>query len=79
VFSIGPFSNRWLVWATVASLVLLLAAIYVPFLQVVFGTLPLGLNDWLMMLPFMFIAPVTAELTKLYLKRRAERLALARA
>jgi len=27
----------------------------------------------------MFIAPITAELTKLYLKRRAERLALARA
>jgi P-type Ca2+ transporter type 2C len=79
VFSIGPFSNRWMVWATVASLVLLLAVIYVPFLQVVFGTLPLGLNDWLIMLPFMLIAPVTAELTKLYLKRRAERLALARA
>ena len=77
VFSIRPFSNRWMVWATSASLVLLLAVIYVPFLQLFFGTLPLGLGDWLVMLPFMFVAPVTAELTKLLLRRRVGRLAYA--
>ncbi len=70
IFSIGLFSNRWMVWATSASLMLLLLAIYVPFLQPFFGTIPLSWGDWLMLLPFVFIAPVAAEVTKLFLRRR---------
>ena len=75
VFSIGLTSNKWMVYATGASLLLLLATVYIPFLQPFFGTITLGLNDWLMMLPFMFVAPVTAELTKAFLRWRAERVA----
>jgi Ca2+-transporting ATPase len=42
-----PFSNRW-IWAAVAISVLLqIVVIYVPFLQAAFGTVPLGLTDWL--------------------------------
>ncbi len=70
VFSIGVFSNRWMVLATGASLALLLLVIYTPFLRPFFGTVPLGLNDWLILLPCFLVAPVAAELTKVYLRRR---------
>jgi Ca2+-transporting ATPase len=72
IFSIGIFSNRWMVWATSASMLLMLLVLYVPFLRPFFSTVPLSLGDWLVMLPFMFIAPITAEVTKFFLKRRVD-------
>ena len=41
IFSIGLFSNRWMVWAVGASLLLVLMVVYVPFLQPFFDTVPL--------------------------------------
>ncbi len=73
VFSIGIFSNKWMQWAVGSSFVLLLLVIYVPFLQPFFGTVSLTLNDWLVMLPLMFLAPIAAEVTKVYLRRRTHR------
>jgi Ca2+-transporting ATPase len=69
IFSVGLFSNRWMLWATSASLVLLLGVLYAPFLQPFFKTVSLNLADWLVMLPFMIVAPVTAEITKFFLRR----------
>ncbi len=71
LLKIGVFGNKWMQYAVGASLVLLLAVIYVPFLQKVFGTVALTFGDWLMMLPFILLASVAAELTKAYLRRRA--------
>jgi Ca2+-transporting ATPase len=73
VFSIGVFSNRWMVWAVGASLVLVLMVVYVPFLQPFFDTVPLTLNDWLMMLPFFLASAIAMELLKLYFRRRSEK------
>jgi len=42
----------------------------VPFLQPVFSTVPLGASHWLTILPFAFVAPVAAEVTKVFLRRR---------
>jgi Ca2+-transporting ATPase len=72
-FSIGLTSNKWMVYATAASFMLLLSTIYLPFLRPFFGTIPLGLNDWLLMLPFIFIAPIVAELIKVYLRWNANK------
>ena len=57
IFSIGVFSNKWMVWAVGASLLLVLVVVYVPFLQPFFDTVPLTLDDWLMMLPFIPVPP----------------------
>jgi P-type Ca2+ transporter type 2C len=46
LFSIGIFSNQKLVGATLISFFLQMVVVYVPFLQVVFKTQPLGLFDW---------------------------------
>ncbi len=72
VFSIGVFSNRWMVWAVGVSFLLVLAVVYVPFLQPFFDAVPPTLDDWLLMLPFFFISPIAMELVKLYIRRRAE-------
>ncbi|MGQ0544614.1 MAG: HAD-IC family P-type ATPase, partial [Betaproteobacteria bacterium] len=71
VFAIGVFSNRWMVWAVSASFLLVLAVVYVPFLNPFFDTVPLTLEDWLMMLPFFFASAVAMELLKVYFRRRA--------
>ncbi|RJR50134.1 MAG: cation-translocating P-type ATPase [Desulfobacteraceae bacterium] len=69
IFSIGFFSNRYMVAAVVFSLLLVLVTVYVPFLQPFFGTEAITLLDWVEMIPFVLMAPVAAELVKIYLRR----------
>ena len=46
VFKLGVFRNRWLVIAISVAVALQMAVIYAPFLQVAFGTVPLGIDKW---------------------------------
>ncbi len=46
VFRLGFFRNRWLVAAIVVSIILQLAVVYIPFLQVAFRTVPIGIDRW---------------------------------
>ncbi|MBK8322029.1 MAG: HAD-IC family P-type ATPase [Betaproteobacteria bacterium] len=71
VFSIGFFSNRWMVAAVAVSFALVLAVVYVPFLSPFFDTVPLTGGDWLLMLPFFFASPIAMELLKVFFRRRA--------
>jgi P-type Ca2+ transporter type 2C len=68
VFSIGLFSNRWMVAAVAVSFALVLAVVYVPFLAPFFDTVPLTSGDWLVMLPFFFLSPLAMELLKVYFR-----------
>lgn len=72
LLKIGIFSNKWMNWAVLLSFVLLLAVVYIPFLNPVFQTTPLGWNEWSMILPLLLIPSVVAELTKwvLYGRKR---------
>ncbi|HET7768458.1 MAG TPA: cation-transporting P-type ATPase [Chloroflexota bacterium] len=71
LYQLPPLGNPWLVAGTLSSAVLLAASLYVPALQPVFGTVPLGAGEWLRLLPFMLAAPLAAELLKLTRRRRA--------
>ena len=73
VFTIGFFSNKWMQWAVLSSFCLVLITIYVPFLRPIFGTFQLGVKDWLELFPFVFMAPVAAELVKVYLRKKARK------
>lgn len=73
VFSIGVFSNRWMVWAVGVSFLLVLMVVYVPFLRPFFDTVPLTAGDWLFMLPFFFASPAAMELLKVHFRHRAPR------
>lgn len=50
IFSIGLFSNSKLILATVISFLLQMIVVYLPFLQKIFKTEPLGLFDWILVL-----------------------------
>ena len=58
------FGNASLNKAIVLSLVLLLVVVYVPFLDPIFHTIPLGFKDWGIILPLSLIPFVVAETTK---------------
>ena len=47
-----------------ASVLLLLAVVYVPFLQSVFDTVPLGLQEWAVVGPLLFVPAIVAEINK---------------
>ena len=64
VIKIGVFSNRLMNYAVVFSAVLLLAVIYIPFLNPVFDTVPLSWDQWRFILPLLFVPSLAAELTK---------------
>ena len=69
LWSIGVFSNKYMQYAVAASLVLLALVIYVPFLQLIFNTTPMGLREWGLMLPLIFVPSIAAEITKWFLRR----------
>ncbi len=78
MFKLGLFSNRYMQYAVVSSTVLLLAAVYVPFLQPVFQTVPLG-REWLLVLPLLLVPSVAAEITKAIMRAVDRRRAAAAA
>jgi Ca2+-transporting ATPase len=47
LFELKLFSNKYLVYAVISSLLMLLAVVYLPFASTVFGTVPLKVNEWL--------------------------------
>jgi Ca2+-transporting ATPase len=50
LLSIGLFTNRWLIAATGFVLFLQFVLIYTPFMQYIFKTVPLSLDQWLLIL-----------------------------
>ena len=67
LIKIGVFSNKIMNWAVLSSLILLSAVVYVPFLQPIFNTYPLGLEHWQYVFPLLFIPAIAAEITKGFL------------
>ncbi|MDR7871310.1 MAG: calcium-translocating P-type ATPase, SERCA-type [Tissierellaceae bacterium] len=64
LFKIGIFSNRTMVLGTGISFALMLAVLYIPFMQEIFETVSLGLVHWEIVLLFAFIPLVIGELYK---------------
>jgi Ca2+-transporting ATPase len=67
---IGLFTNKYMQWAVWVSLVIILAVTYLPFLNVFFDTTPLGLRDWGVMIPLMFVPALAAEINKWVLRQQ---------
>ena len=69
LLKIGLFSNHAMQWAVLASILALLVVTYVPFLNQLFNTVPLGLEHWAMLLPAVFAPALVAEITKFVARR----------
>ena len=70
IFELGVFSNKSLVYGTGLSFVLLLGVLYIPFLQTIFDTIPLNINQWGLVLSFAMIPLVVGELGKKFRSSR---------
>ncbi|MFO7369390.1 MAG: calcium-transporting P-type ATPase, PMR1-type [Bacteroidales bacterium] len=66
IFTLGFLSNIKLVYATLVSFLLQMAVVYIPFLQTIFKTQPLGLFDWVMVLIISSFPLLAMELVKLF-------------
>ncbi len=71
LLKIGLFNNRNMNLAFISSLTLLLLVVYVPFLQPIFNTTPLGWQQWEVVLPLLIFPSIAAEVTKLLVGRRS--------
>lgn len=64
IFEIPLFNNILLVLAVLLSLVTTMAVLYIPFLQVIFNTVPLTMDEWIIIGGFSFLGPVLASFFK---------------
>ena len=61
LFEIRLFSNPYLVYAVLSSLLLLLGVMYIPFMQPIFATAPLKLNDWMISGGISLLVPIVSS------------------
>jgi len=66
LWRVGLFANPWLIASIVFSFTLQFSAIYMPFLQELFSTVPLRLNDWILILIFCVCEIIAIEITKFF-------------
>jgi len=72
LWRINPFSNKILVAAWVIGMVMLILALYMPILQTLLKTVPLGFQDWLIIFGLGISELVLIEATKWYFISRKE-------
>jgi Ca2+-transporting ATPase len=70
VLKVGVFGNKWMNYAVLASLLMILAVIYLPFLQGIFNTETLGWAQWAEIIPLIFIPSIAAEAGKYFIAPR---------
>ena len=70
IYKIGILNNRNMNLGVISSFILLLAVIYIPFLQPIFNTTSLGWAQWELVLPLLLIPSLAAEVTKSILSRK---------
>jgi len=68
---LGVFSNSSMQYAVLLSIALLLGVVYLPFVQPIFNTVSLGMREWAVVLPLLFVPAVAAEVTKAAVRARA--------
>ncbi|MBN1643235.1 MAG: cation-translocating P-type ATPase [Dehalococcoidales bacterium] len=72
IFKIGFFSNKWLIYANLASLGLLMAVLYIPALQEPFHVVPIGWEDWLLIIPVSLTGFIAFEISKWILRKTSK-------
>ena len=70
ILKIGVFTNRYMNLAVLSSFILILLVVYVPFLQPIFSTVPLGWTQWQLIIPLLILPSLAAEAYKYILTWR---------
>jgi magnesium-transporting ATPase (P-type) len=66
----NPFSNKFLVWATLIIISLQLLAVYHPLMQKFLRTSPLEFSEWLLIIPVAASIILVEEIRKFFYRRR---------
>ena len=74
IFQLNPFSNKFLVGATGIVIGLHLLAVYNPYFQLILHTVPLGVGDWLLIVPIAFSIIIIEEIRKWAYRRMLKKL-----
>jgi magnesium-transporting ATPase (P-type) len=69
VFRTSLKTNKWIIAGIVSQISILAALIYVPLLQNVFGTVALGLTDWLFLISLALVVVFAEEIRKFFSRR----------
>jgi len=77
VLKIGVFNNKWMNYAVISSLALLMLVIYLPFFNTIFNTVPLGWTEWQLILPLLIVPSIAAEIAKYFVTWRQNKAKLA--
>ena len=75
LLKIGVFSSKWMNVAVLASCLLMIPVLYVPFFQDIFNTLPMGWAEWRLVIPLFLIPSIAAEAVKYIVTARANKTA----
>ena len=74
IYTLGFFSNGWLILAWTVTVSLQVAAVYVPFLQDALHTVPLGWKDWLLIfevsIPIFIVVEIYKMIEWIVMRRR---------
>src|SRR3989338_4495645 len=70
IFQMNPFSNKFLVGATVIVIFLQFTALHTPFLQKILRTTPLSISEWLIIIPIAGSIILVEEIRKLFFRRK---------
>lgn len=62
IFDINILENKYLIWAVAISMIMLLGVLYIPFLQYIFQTTILNLNDWLFIIGLSLAGPAVSSI-----------------
>ena len=74
LFTIGFFSNGWLIGGVIIMILLQLGMTYLPFMNFVFDTEPLTLNAWIVIISSGFVLYGLVELDKSMKRWKEERI-----
>jgi Ca2+-transporting ATPase len=70
IFELGLFTNKYLLLATACSALMQAAVIHLPLLGGIFGTVPLSLTEWAIVLVLSGWTAIVGGLRHLFLRRR---------
>ncbi len=72
IWQINPFSNKWLVISSIVVFLAFALAVYLPPLQTLLHTVPLGIGDWLILIGIGILSMFLIEITKWYFISKKE-------